>query len=290
MRLADYAYIELQEASGMIIKDIENLYYKNNKKATWAHVCKVAKTCEHIATLYDLDIETCQLAAYLHDISAIIKPADMLEYYIKKGETLDEAEEKYPFLLHQRISKDIAKDHFNVTDERVLSAIHYHTTLRSNPSAYDMAIFIADKLSWDQSGEPPFYECVQRALSISLESACLAYIDYVFSNGMILCPHAWALEAQKYLRKVVNNTKEVANAYDIILVGGASGVGKSSISDTLSKRLDMNVVLVDDFQCIVEHFTREEDYPVFHYWTKHFEDAVKLPMEQKLEVMLYNYT
>lgn len=53
--------------------------------------------------------------------------------------------------------------------------------------------------------------------------------------------------------------------FDILLVGGASGVGKSNISYELAKVYDVNVVQVDDFQCIVEHFTREEDYPVFHY-------------------------
>lgn len=74
--------------------------------------------------------------------------------------------------------------------------------------------------------------------------------------------------------------------FDILLIGGASGVGKSCISDQLAKVFDLNVVLVDDFQCIVEHFTREEDYPTFHYWTKHFEEAVKQPLEKKLEIMI----
>lgn len=74
--------------------------------------------------------------------------------------------------------------------------------------------------------------------------------------------------------------------FDILLIGGASGVGKSRISDQLSKTLDLNVVLVDDFQCIVEHFTREEDYPMFHFWSKHYEEVVKLPMEGKLQIMI----
>lgn len=74
--------------------------------------------------------------------------------------------------------------------------------------------------------------------------------------------------------------------FDILLVGGASGVGKSNISYELAKVYDVNVVQVDDFQCIVEHFTREEDYPVFHYWNNHFEEAVAQPLEEKLEIMV----
>lgn len=74
--------------------------------------------------------------------------------------------------------------------------------------------------------------------------------------------------------------------FDILLIGGASGVGKSNISYELAKLYDVNVVQVDDFQCIVEHFTREEDYPVFHYWNNHFEEAVAQPLEKKLEIMV----
>ena len=74
--------------------------------------------------------------------------------------------------------------------------------------------------------------------------------------------------------------------FDILLIGGASGVGKSHISYLLSKAYEINVVQVDDFQCIVEHFTKEEDYPVFHYWKNHLEEALKQPIEKKLEIMI----
>ncbi len=76
--------------------------------------------------------------------------------------------------------------------------------------------------------------------------------------------------------------------FDILLIGGASGVGKSCVSYQLAKIYDMNVVQVDDFQCIVEHYTKEEDYPVFHYWKNHFEEAINQPLEKKLEIMI-NY-
>jgi 2-phosphoglycerate kinase len=73
--------------------------------------------------------------------------------------------------------------------------------------------------------------------------------------------------------------------FDILLIGGASGVGKSCVSYQLSKIYEMNVVQVDDFQCIVEHYTKEDDYPVFHCWKNHFEEAINQPIEKKLEIM-----
>ncbi len=52
--------------------------------------------------------------------------------------------------MHQRISKMIAEQEFSITDEQILSAIECNTTLKMNPFAYDMALFIADKPAWDQ--------------------------------------------------------------------------------------------------------------------------------------------
>ncbi len=60
---------------------------------------------------------------------------------------IDEAELKYPFILHQKISRLLANTFFNVEDERILSSIECHSTLKANPTSYDMALFVADKLS-----------------------------------------------------------------------------------------------------------------------------------------------
>ena len=75
--------------------------------------------------------------------------------------------------------------------------------LKANPSQYDMALFIADKLSWDQEGTPPFYDIVIKNLSVSLEKACLSYINYIIDNSMILHPHSWIIESKEYLEKVL---------------------------------------------------------------------------------------
>lgn len=46
---------------------------------------------------------------------------------------------------------------------------------------------------------------------------------------------------------------------EVLLIGGASGTGKSSIAYELGKLLNMNIVQVDDFQCLVEEATKEGD-------------------------------
>lgn len=77
------------------------------------------------------------------------------------------------------------------------------TTLRKEPSVYDMVLFIADKLSWDQNGRPPYFESVLHGLDISLEQACLNYMKYVVENGMVLYPHSWFLEGKSYLEGIL---------------------------------------------------------------------------------------
>lgn len=74
--------------------------------------------------------------------------------------------------------------------------------------------------------------------------------------------------------------------FEVLLITGASGTGKTSIAYQLSALYQIGVVQVDDFQCLVEQATKESDYPVFHYWKKHFEEAVSQSFEKKLDIMI----
>jgi predicted HD superfamily hydrolase involved in NAD metabolism len=203
MNLNDYKYVNITQISGNTIADVKEFLLENNKQKTLKHVVDVANTSSKIAEKYGLDKNKCVMSSYLHDISAVIQPNDMLTYIAKNNLFVDESEKKYPFILHQRISKLIAKNFFKIDDKVILSAIECHSTLKSDPSQYDMALFIADKLSWDQDGLPPFYDIVFESLSHSFEKACLSYINYIMDNGMILYPHSWIIEGKKYLEKVL---------------------------------------------------------------------------------------
>ena len=194
MRLSDYAYLALPERTGNLEEDVKNLLECNGKGSTYAHVVSVAEANAEIAARFGLNASLCRTAALLHDISAVIAPKDMLEYAKGNGLELCEAELRFPFLLHQRISRIVAQEYFGVTDHSVLSAIECHTTLRPHASREDMALFIADKIAWDQPGIPPFDAAVRAALAHSLEDACLAYMTYMRDNDKILYPHTlWNL-------------------------------------------------------------------------------------------------
>ena len=187
--------------TGDLKADVQSLLelYAKPKRA-FGHAKAVAEMNIKIAGQYNLDKNICETCGYLHDISAVISPNNMFMSATKNNWFIDEAEIKFPILLHQRVSKVIARDSFNITDERILSAIEHHTTLKANPSDYDMALFIADKLAWDQDGDAPFFAIVSDALKQSLEMASLAYMDYIVENKMILHPHRWFEEGRDFLR------------------------------------------------------------------------------------------
>ncbi len=210
--LTTFPYIIIPALANDLKADVMALLQANNKPKTFTHAKAVAEMNISIAERYGVDRELCELCGYLHDISAVVSPDDMLRYSRENDWTIDEAERQYPFLLHQRIARVIAEQDFGITDERVLSAIECHSTLKANPSAYDMALFVADKLAWDQVGRPPFFAMVNDALDQSLAAASLAYMDYIVANRMILYPHKWFEEGVRSLRTTlkthVTGTKE----------------------------------------------------------------------------------
>ena len=183
-----------------VIDLIKNKYLSNHKEKTLRHVEEVADTAVWLAKVYNLDIEKVKLAALLHDISAIMSPQEMYEIAKTRNLEIDPAEEKFHFLLHQRVSRIIAREYFDINDQDILDAIECHTTLKKNASMYDKVIFIADKISWDQKGLPPYYDVLKSKAGESLDEACYFYIKYQFDHNLLLMPHQWIKEAYEDLK------------------------------------------------------------------------------------------
>jgi predicted HD superfamily hydrolase involved in NAD metabolism len=197
----DFPYIIYPELTGDLKNDAVCLLTTNGREAVAMHCVKVAEMCADLAVRFKLDKTAAFCSGILHDVSAVVNPRDMIAYAEKNGWYIDDSERKYNSILHQRISEVIAKDYFCVTTGCILSAIRCHSTLTANASEYDMALFLADKISWDQQGEPPYLHAVQDALNTSLTAASLAYINYALDHHMILIPHKWLLEAKAWLEQ-----------------------------------------------------------------------------------------
>jgi hypothetical protein len=70
--------------------------------------------------------------------------------------------------------------------------------------------------------------------------------------------------------------------WDVLLVGGASGVGKSSLVYPLARRYGVPVLEVDDIVCALKAVTTPEQQPELFYWDTHPE-AFRQPPEAIME-------
>ncbi len=184
--------VSVAQGTGTILSE-------RGKPHVWAHCQAVAAEAARLAARFSLDVDVCEAAGFCHDLGCALPPSEMVAEAQRLGWSLDPAEEKYPFLLHQRFSALYSREWLHITDERLLSAVGCHTTLRAEATGCDMVVFLADKLAWDQPGDPPSEKEVRAALEVSLPNACRVYMDYVMKNGMILMPHQWFIDARAWL-------------------------------------------------------------------------------------------
>ena len=68
------------------------------------------------------------------------------------------------------------------------------------------------------------------------------------------------------MTKYMLNTKR---NWEVLLIGGASGSGKTCISRPLARHYGVDLVRVDDFQVLLDVMTTPETHPAIHYWRKH---------------------
>ena len=107
-------------------------------------------------------------------------------------------ERQFPMIIHQKISRIMAQREFGIQDEKILSAISCHTTLKKKFSKVDLVLFVADKIRWDQEGQPPYLKEITQALNYSFEAAAFAYTDYILKHDIKVI-HPWLLEAYEFL-------------------------------------------------------------------------------------------
>ena len=75
--------------------------------------------------------------------------------------------------------------------------------------------------------------------------------------------------------------------WQVLLLGGASGTGKTAVSYRLAQYFGVGLTEVDDFQVLLERMTTPEQQPALHFWRTHpAPDQLSATeiMEQGLEV------
>ena len=70
--------------------------------------------------------------------------------------------------------------------------------------------------------------------------------------------------------------------WQVLLLGGASGVGKTNISYPLAQHFGIGLIEVDDFQVVLEKVTTPEQLPLLHFWRTHWDEYRRWTKDSQL--------
>lgn len=186
--------------SGQVAEDAPRFLHHHGLPKTAAHVADVAAEAGRLAQCFGADPQGAEIAGWLHDISAVFPSPQRAEVARQLGVEVLPEEDAFPMIIHQKLSVVIAREVFGVDDAATLSAIGCHTTLKRDAGLLDMAVFVADKIAWDQGGTPPYLDAVMVGLGQSIEAAALAYLRYLWERRETLpVVHPWARDAYAQL-------------------------------------------------------------------------------------------
>ncbi len=180
------------------------------------HILAVEDMAVRLGKLYADDAEServLRAAALLHDVTKEKKGEEQLELCRKYGITLTAEELCAPKTHHARTAAEkIRADYPDLADERVLSAVRYHTTGRENMSIYEKLVFLADyiddsrtfpdcvrlrSLFWDAEPEKMTREERDTHLDTVLITAFDMTISGLVEDGAVIHPDTIA--ARNYL-------------------------------------------------------------------------------------------
>jgi predicted HD superfamily hydrolase involved in NAD metabolism len=186
--------------TGCLAADVARYLRAHGCTTTAEHSWRVAVEASALAVRFGGAPQSAEAAAQLHDVSAVIPVSERIEMARVWDLFVLPEEEKAPMILHQKLSTEMSRRLFGVRDRRVLSAVGCHTTLKPQATVLDKAVFLADKIAWDQSGEPPYMDAVIGALSRSLDAGVCAYLAHLWNRRATLpVLHPWLVAAFKSL-------------------------------------------------------------------------------------------
>lgn len=131
------------------MKDIEFMkkYLEENLvKGRYLHTLGVVETAKSLAKIYGVDIKKAEIAALAHDIAKNLSPQELLEVIDKNNINLSFDEKNTRELWHSIVGPIVAREHFEIEDEEILSAIRWHTTGKENMTKLEKIIYIADMI------------------------------------------------------------------------------------------------------------------------------------------------
>lgn len=143
-----------------------------------AHIDRVVALADELARRWGLGVPLARYMAQTHDVARHLGDAEWLRRAEAYGIPIDPVEREAPVLLHGPVGAEELRRRFDVTDERVLHAVWWHTPGHPDYPDEAWAMFVSDKVEPDKVRDWPALDDVRRlALDVGLKPAALRYLD-----------------------------------------------------------------------------------------------------------------
>lgn len=182
----------------MEINNIINKLCSQLDSFRFKHSINVMEVSEALAKHYGADVHKANISGVLHDCGKNYKGAEALEYVKGIPYEPDNIETLQPKLLHGVIGKHLAKTMYNIDDQEILNAIHWHTTGRAGMDILEKIVYIADYIEPLRS-----FEGIEEIRKIAFENLdeCIvrcseSTIRFIIERGVLL--HSKTVETRNY--------------------------------------------------------------------------------------------
>ncbi|WP_422657133.1 bis(5'-nucleosyl)-tetraphosphatase (symmetrical) YqeK [Paenibacillus sp. EC2-1] len=193
-------YFETYNDSEGLYYYLEKFYVRHDSLDTWEHCKKVAEEAKKLAQANRVDPVIAEQAGWLHDIGTVVPNEEKVRLCGKLDIPVIDEEKIFPYILHQKLSKDMTIKVFGLTEPELINAIECHTTLKQNMTTMDKVLFVADKLSWDHTDAAPYIKEMRISVEQSLDNAAQVYLEHVWKNRENMkVVHPWLVEAREAL-------------------------------------------------------------------------------------------
>ena len=219
------------ELTNNLRDDIYSFLNANHCPKTAKHCMDVGAEARRVALLFHADPAAAEIAGWLHGISAVFPNQERIAVARRLDIEVLPEEEVFPMIIHQKLAKAMARDIFKISNEEILDAVGCHTTLRANSTKLDQVLFVADKIAWDQSGEPPYLHKLRSSLDRSLTHGAFAYIDYLWERkDSLQVIHPWLRDAYEELKGIGTDNIFIKRTHDLSLVDTSELIQESSLA------------------------------------------------------------
>jgi nicotinate-nucleotide adenylyltransferase len=166
------------------------------------HVNRTRCLAKELASIHEIDILKCELAAAAHDIYRHWSNLSLLNESVKESIQVDDIEASEPILLHGSLASNWLKKYANCDDIHVLNAVRYHTTGRPVMSAVEKVVFLADKVEPGKVSREEDLSRIRDLAYVNLDKAIEKYLGWricrIVSEGGLI--HPLSIDTWNYLK------------------------------------------------------------------------------------------